>query len=112
MREALLILPKADNHGNSLAKLGKNTIRDLVLAFGGCTARDAEGYWVGPDKLHCEPVTEMTVAYEPGAENDGKLKAIAVKAGHYGRQLCMYVRYADGRVELVDTATVDEKEAA
>jgi hypothetical protein len=103
MREALIILPKADNHGNDLANVRKATITRMIDAFGGCTVRDAQGYWMHEGKLFNEPVTELVSAYAPTDFNDQTLREIAENAGHAAHQLCMYVRYASGDVELIAT---------
>ena len=104
MREALIILPKADNHGHDLTQVRNATLTRMIDAFGGCTVRDAQGYWVDKGKLYNEPVTELVSAYAPTEFNDQTLREIATHAGHDAKQLAVYVRFASGEVELIDTA--------
>lgn len=104
MREALIILPKADNHGHDLAKVREATLTRMIDAFGGCTVREAQGYWMHDGKLFNEPVTELVSAYAPSEFNDATLREIATHAGHDGKQLAVYTRFASGEVELIDTA--------
>ncbi|UDL89830.1 hypothetical protein LGH82_33155 [Mesorhizobium sp. PAMC28654] len=104
MREALMIIPKADNHGHDLSNVRKATLTRMIDAFGGCTVRDAEGYWLDNGKLYQEPVTELVSAYTPTDFNDATLREIATQAGHDAKQLAVYVRFASGEVELINTA--------
>ena len=103
MQEGQINLPTHDNNGNSLVHLQEQVIRDVVAAFGGCSIVDAEGAWVSNDgTLYREPVKQIVTAYEPSPETDAKLRHIAVAAGLTGFQLAMYVRYANGTVEIID----------
>lgn len=102
MREGQINLPTHDNHGNSLAALQEAVIRDVVTAFGGCSVVNAQGAWVSEDgTLYREPVSQIVTAYEPSEEKNALLRRIAIKAGIAGTQLAMYVRYADGNVEII-----------
>jgi hypothetical protein len=104
MREALIILPTHDNHGHDLSEVRKATLTRMIDAFGGCTVRQAQGYWLHEGKLFNEPVTELVSAYAPSDFNDATLREIATQAGHDGKQLAVYTRFASGEVELIDTA--------
>jgi hypothetical protein len=76
----------------------------MIDAFGGCTVREAQGYWMHEGKLFNEPVIELVSAYAPSEFNDATLREIATQAGHAGKQLAIYTRFASGEVELIDTA--------
>lgn len=103
-REALIIVPKQDNNGKSLADLTKAVALVLCEHFGGCTAVDAQGYWDGGPKLGliAEPVTQLIVAYEPSHNQDVVLRQIAKNMGHDAEQWAVYVRYASGDVEVIN----------
>ena len=104
MREARIILPKLDNNGNDLAFAHVALARDLCQAFGGATACDTRGMWVGYDgTLYDEPGTAYDVAMDATEENARALRNLAVRYGHLCGQEAMYVRYACGKVEIVDT---------
>lgn len=105
MREGMLIVPQRDNAGRDLKRLRSQIAADMVDAFGGVTATDATGYWSTPDQRFMmeEPVTQLVSAYEPTPENDSKLRDLALRVGHDGKQIAVYVRYASGNVEIVNT---------
>lgn len=109
MREARIILPKADNAGKSLDHAHAELAMMLCKAFGGATATDSNGMWVSPSgKLYAEPGTAYDVAMEDKAENDVTLRSIAVRFGRLCQQEAMYVRYASGAVEIVDTSAAND----
>lgn len=104
MREGLIILPQQTNEGESLDALRTATVADLVDRFGGATVRNAVGSWRDDSgKLYQEPVWELVTAYEPTPDNDALLKAIAADVGRAANQLAVYLRYASGNVEILDT---------
>lgn len=104
MREARIILPKADNAGNDMALAHADLARTLCQTFGGATANQTRGMWVSPEgKLYDEPGIAYDVAMEDTADNDKALRSIAVRFGERCGQEAMYVRYASGEVEIVDT---------
>ena len=106
LREALVVVPKADNESHSLVALRDKTVGALVDAFGGATVIDANGAWRdGSGKLYNEPVWQFVSAYEPSESHDAVLRNIAQQVGQEGKQLAVYVRYAGGNVEILDTAT-------
>jgi hypothetical protein len=114
MREGMIICPKFDNNGNPQDETAKLALRNLVKQFGGCTMRDATGYWQSPntDTLHQEPVWELMAAYEPSKENDIHLMTVAMLVGVFAKQESVYTRYADGRVEIIDTRPVEMRTEA
>ncbi len=106
MREGLIAVPKFDNSGNSLAFLAESLMASLAKHFGGVTVIDAIGCWVDPQtgKLYREPVTQVITAYDPSCPaHDDFLRGAAKQIGEAGEQLAMYVRYASGEVEIIDT---------
>ena len=105
MKEARIILPKADNNGQSLEFMHKSLATMLCKAFGGATATDSHGMWVSPEgKLYDEPGTAYDVAMEDTAENAATMREIAFRFGRLAKQEAMYLRYASGKVEIVDTS--------
>lgn len=106
-REGMIAIPQNGNNGHSLDGLRKQIIAALISSFGGATAVNAMGYWQSPNgELFQEPITQLVSAYEPTPENDSKLKAIAERIGKDGSQLAVYVRYASGNVEILNTEGV------
>lgn len=104
MREAMIILPNSDNDGALLADVQDFLAEQLIDAFNGCTIRAAFGAWRSPDGVTMrEAVSEFIVACEPSAANAAKLRDIARHIGTVARQLAIYVRYASGDVEIIDT---------
>lgn len=108
MREARIILPNADNNGQSLQLLHGELARTLCRRFGGATASTTRGMLVSNDgTFYDEPGTSYDVAMDDTAENAETLRSIAFAFGRRARQEAMYVRYASGVVEIVDTRALD-----
>lgn len=112
MREALIILPNADNNGRAIGHAHTNLATRLIDAFGGLTTRQAQGSWLDHDKLYQEAVTEYVVAYEPTDFNDGTLREIAIQAGREAKQMAVYTRFASGDVAIIDLQPADWADAA
>lgn len=115
MREGLIAVPKCDNAGNSLAFLAESLMMTLAKHFGGVTVIDAIGCWIDPEtgKLYREPVTQVITAYDPDCKaHDDFLRGVAKQIGEAGQQLAMYVRYASGTVEILDTRPASAQQAA
>jgi hypothetical protein len=105
MREGLIIVPQHDNDGHSLQHVKHYAELALAKSFGGVTVNSAKGSWVNPrGELVTEPVWQMTVAYDPTPANDAKLASVARYVGHEGKQHSVYLRYADGAVQIMETA--------
>jgi hypothetical protein len=105
MREGLLVIPQADNSGHSLSSLRDKAALKLTQSFGGVTIRNAEGLWSDQaGKLYREPVWELVTAYNPSHSNNAILRDLADNVGREGKQKAVYVRYANGDVEVRDTA--------
>lgn len=106
MREGLINIPHFDNHGNSLSVLVEIAMEILAKQFGGATAIEAKGFWIGPDGKHyIEPITQLVTAYDPSCSmSDAYLRGVAQSIGSQAGQLAMYIRYANGEVEIIDTA--------
>lgn len=113
MREACIICPQHDNDGQSLQRVLKNSQTALAKQFGGYTCLPGKGGWInGAGKLQAEPVWQLNVAYEPSAANDAKLESVARYIGHEGRQQAVYVRFASGDVQIIETTASPIKHAA
>lgn len=106
MREGLITIPNKDNDGTSLNELIEQTMLLLAKRFGGATAIEAQGSWIANDgKLYREPVTQIVTAYDPADEQaDNFIFDTAVMVGLKAKQLAMYVRYASGNVQIIDTS--------
>ena len=110
LREATIIIPKSRPafYKGDYANLESNwTTRALVVdrlrrAFGGVTITECEGHWAGDGEENIiEPVWIITVPAKDNVETIAFLKLCALFANDRGRQVCTYVRYPDGTVELV-----------
>lgn len=109
MREAMIVVPKADNEGRSLRGVLDATTRRLALAFGGATVSEGQGLWIAPDgTLFDEPVWRVETATVPGPNTDAILRGIAYQVGRDGRQQAVYVRFPSGDVEVLDTLDAAE----
>lgn len=106
MREAKIIVPVNDNTGALIPSVTMYARDALIDAFGGCTIREAEGCWFDRDagELYCEPVRELIVACDPMIESVSALRRIAREVGRRAKQQSVYVRFASGDVELVETS--------
>lgn len=113
MREGLINVPKFDNDGNSLDAAINAAMSSIAEMFGGVTAIEAQGLWLGPDGTpYREPIVQLVTAYDPASGmHDAYLKGIAKFVGEQTKQLAMYVRYASGDVEIIDTSA-QAKQAA
>jgi hypothetical protein len=105
MREALIICPQHDNAGKSLQHVKHYAELALCKSFGGCTVSSAKGSWVSPQgELVTEPVWQLVAACDETVAAHNTLRSIANYIGHEGRQDAVYVRYREGRVEIIDTS--------
>lgn len=99
-----MICPQHDNAGKSLQHVEAYAIKALVAAFGGVTVDHAKGHWRDASgAVVSEPVWRLITAYEPSAANDAKLASVARYIGAEGNQEAVYVRFASGDVEIVET---------
>jgi hypothetical protein len=104
MREAMIICPRNDNEGASLLGVQRAAVTRLIKAFGGCTIREAFGCWEHDGKVIAEPVWELVAACEDTPANAALLTDVAKFVGASGGQFCVYARFANGNVEIIDTA--------
>jgi hypothetical protein len=97
MREGRIVLPitTATNIAYHDAK------QRLVDAFGGITVTFGNGTYKGEHWTTTEPVEIIDVAYVPEWDNDAKLYDIASRFQQEAKQESVYVRYANGVVQLV-----------
>jgi hypothetical protein len=104
LRESLITVPVNDNDGHSLAAVSEAAQMQLAHAFNGVTTIAACGKWIdAKGKIFAEPVTQLITAYEPAPRNDAILRGIARDIGREAKQFAVYVRYASGDVEILDT---------
>ncbi len=103
MREAMIILPQFDNDHKPLKPVRAHIAKALMHAFGGCTIRTAHGSWLDA-KGHpvIEPVWELVAACDDTPANAHAIRALAVEAGHEGKQQAIYCRLPSGDVEIID----------
>lgn len=105
MREALIILPQFDNDKHSLKHVRARLSKSLMHAFGGCTIRTAHGSWLdGHGHPVIEPVWEIVAACDDTPANAAAIRALAIDAGHEGKQEAVYCRLPSGDVEIIDTS--------
>lgn len=105
LRESTIICPQHDNLGRSLQHVEKYAVKALCAQFGGCTSVCAKGHWVDDSgKTVSEPVWQLITAYEPGLSNDAKIDNVARYIGREGQQHAVYVKYASGDVNIIDTS--------
>ena len=113
MREALIICPRHDNEGNTLEGLRAMAVAALVTAFGGCTVQEAFGHWAdATGRVVSEPVWQLVTACVHSDDTADTLRSVAEMIGKLGRQWAVYVRLADGSVEIIDTAAAAGLKAA
>jgi hypothetical protein len=99
LREALVILPDSKNDKPIHATLK----RELCNVFGGYTATPCQGGWVNPQGELIEDYgTAYSVAMLDSEANRAVFKEIANTIGKLAKQQAMYVRYANGEVEIFD----------
>lgn len=112
MREAMIILPQHDNARHSLQHVRHYAEKALAAAFGGFTVTNGKGGWINSrGELLSEPVWQFTVACEPTPQDDAKLTSIARYMGTEGKQDAVYVRYASGDVQILETDKTVKKAA-
>jgi len=104
LREAKLILPKADNAGRDLSALAESVAAQLTDAFGGCRIAESTGLWRNPatGKLFREPCIEEISACEPSAQSNAVIRRLAAQINRDGRQSATYAKFADGHVEIIE----------
>lgn len=105
MREARIILPLSDNNGVSLREVHARLENTLCLHFGGATVMPMRGIWRDPETgwMYAEEGLAYDVAMEPSPANDATLIDVARRIGADAGQLAMFVRTADGTVNIIDT---------
>lgn len=120
VKEAMMILPIANNDGVGLELVHKQLKRELCKAFGGYTAQPVEGGWLDDEgRLYEDKSIAYTVAM--GSTKWMALNNIAKRFCALAEQKCIYVRYPTGNVAFVkaeetaetfNTAGLDEVIAA
>jgi len=104
MYEAKIICPKnAEAPGNARKAL-KDAIEAATNAFGGVTITEGYGSWKNDaGKVIAEPVAILTMACEDSPANRDAIDDIAIEIGATARQDCVYVKYPNGHVTLLQT---------
>ena len=113
MREAMIVCPRLGNDGACLAD-AIDWVRDaMVNAFGGARVNHACGYWRdGDTAVQEEPCAEITSAFAPTPEHERALLVIARTFGISAKQKCVFVRFPDGNVRIIETSHLWERKAA
>lgn len=102
LREAAIILPIRDTRGNPTETYRRKFVEALILAFGGVTVTNAEGYWRSPSgQVVAEPVKIYTVAAPATGKSADTLQRLAAEACIALAQEAIYLRYHDGEVVLL-----------
>jgi hypothetical protein len=102
MREARIILPFAENGGKDITFAHETLARELASTFGGFTAFNVQGGWVnGEGKLYLDAGRAYDVAMADTEENAAKLRGIARGIGKLTHQEAVYLRYANGEVDIL-----------
>jgi len=108
LREAKIIVPAATStmRPRAIARYPE-TMReietDLVALFGGFTATPSFGAWRNDSgELVSEPVTVFTVACDDQEKNCIILQTIALYIREKLEQDCVYVKFPNGEVTLVE----------
>ena len=105
MKEAKIILPIANNSGESIDVLHNRLKKALCRLFGGYTATASNGGWMSPDgTLYEEPGVVYTVAMD--SAGNGRLRVIAQALALLASQECIYVQYTSGQVVFIDSAGI------
>jgi len=108
LREAKIIVPAATStmRPRAIARYPatmRGVETKLVAFFGGFTATPSFGSWRNDSgELVSEPVTVFTVACEDQSKNYGILRAIALYIREKLEQDCVYVKFPNGEVTLVE----------
>ena len=101
LKEARIVMPY---YGIDESIRAHTQLQDkLERCFGGFTACNGEGRWYADGRTHRDSVTIYDVAMDDfdGVANT-KLAEIAIDAGRLLYQQAVYVRYADGKVSIID----------
>lgn len=103
LREATLKMPSHDNDGNLLNDLKVKLEKNILDIFGGFSLQRTESVWLdaATGKVYNEPILTYVIAMEQGADNDLKLTGLADLVKLEGKQEAVYVRFADGNVQLI-----------
>lgn len=102
LREARILCPLRNNSGETIPHVAAALCEHLALHFGGYTGTQAHGGFIHPNgNFQAEPMAVFDVAIEDTAENADKLRTIAQFIAVDADQVSVYIRHANGVVELV-----------
>lgn len=102
MREAKIILPKADNDGNQLNSLHMLVCRTLAIEYGGFTKATVFGGWWDNGKYFEDESWEYRIAMDNTPENVSRLTSLAHDLCVSARQYALYVVYPSGDVAILN----------
>jgi hypothetical protein len=102
MREAKIILPKADNDGRKLDSLHNLLSRTLAAVFGGFTKATVYGGWFDEGKYFEDESWEYRIAMDNTPENVSKVETLAYDLCEKARQYAIYVVYPSGDVSILN----------
>lgn len=100
-RIAQIILPKADNEGNSLMNIHAEYRKAFCVVFGGYTALPACGGWVSDSKLYEDASVLYQIAMHDTAENIALFRELANAALLEMRQEAIFIVLPSGEVEFI-----------
>lgn len=111
MKEARLIVPVNKNDGTPMPEVHKEIQRRLVRAFGGYTRARGFGGWASGSHVVEEDIYIYDVAAAPGRSRED-LRRIGAFVMGAADQDAVYVRHADGVVDIMETHRAGISEAA
>jgi len=109
MREGMVICPR----GRKYHAVMMQARDQLIDAFGGCTITASVGSWRGATgQVITEPVWQLVVAYNPFYKVSRlPMERVAQFIGREAKQQAVYVRYANGHVEIIPTGQLWQQAA-
>lgn len=100
-REAMIIVPKTDNDGESLELLHIDIEHHLCATFGGFTATDVRGGWLDNGKVYRDTSVAYTILVSDGWSDEEELFDAAQWLAFAARQEVVYLRLPTGEVHFV-----------
>lgn len=97
LKEARIVMPIV------IGSSAHGSMQDALLqAFGGFTSYQGQGQWLDGGETEYDDVIVYDVAAENNVDAMSKLRSIAMTAGQALGQKAVYIRFPDGRVEIVE----------
>ena len=103
LREARIILPYDTGDGEADRKAHAFMAEQLTKHFGGFTVFSGQGAWAKDEKtIVYDEVKIYDVAAQVQRHPEDQLRRIAREAGMLLDQDSVYIRYADGKVDIIE----------